>query len=267
VTGDGGDSGIAARNVGAWRSNNYVREYRRSTLDVSEAVLLARHREALRGATLEIGCGAGRVTRVLAGLTEDLQAIDVSPRMVAACEAAVPDARVTLGDLRDLSAFGDGAMSAVVAFGNVIDVLDDDSRRGALREFRRVLRPDGTLLLSTHNRAHIPVMHDPTFALSSLLTDVGLARAVYALPSIPRRRANRRRARPLERDEPGYAIVNDWAHSYQLLHYYIDRDAMEDQLRDLGFETLECLDGTGHVLPRGGTAPETPSLHFAARPA
>lgn len=261
------DSAIDARNVSAWRSKNYLREYLRATVEVNEAVVLARHREALRAATLEIGCGAGRITRVLAGLSEQLQAIDVSPRMVAACAAAVPDARVTIGDLRDLSAFGDGTLSAIVAFANVIDVLDDEGRRQALGEFRRVLGPDGTLLLSTHNRAHIPVMRDTTFDRKSLMTEVGLARAIYTIPSLPLRRINRRRARPLERSEPGYAIVNDWAHNYQMLHYYIDRDAMEDQLRDTGFELLECLDVAGHVMPRGVTSPETPSLHVAARPA
>jgi SAM-dependent methyltransferase len=267
VTSEAADAAIDARNVSAWRSKNYLREYLRTSVEVNEAVILARHREALKAATLEIGCGAGRITRVLAGLSEDVQAIDVSPRMVAACAAAVPQARVTIGDLRDLSAFGDGALSAIVAFANVIDVLDDEGRREALREFRRVLRPDGTLLLSTHNRAHIPVMRDTTFDRKSLMTEVGLARAVYTLPALPLRRINRRRARPFERTEPGYAIVNDWAHNYQMLHYYIDRDAMEDQLHDTGFRMLECLDVAGQVMARGAGAPETPSLHLAAVPA
>ena len=41
---------------------------------------------------------------------------------------------------------------------------------------------------------------------------------------------------------PDYAIVNDSAHHYSILHYYISRDDQERQLAEHGFELIECLD-------------------------
>jgi hypothetical protein len=55
VTSEAADAAIDARNVSAWRSKNYLREYLRTSVEVNEAVILARHREALKAATQEIG--------------------------------------------------------------------------------------------------------------------------------------------------------------------------------------------------------------------
>ncbi|MEA2172106.1 MAG: hypothetical protein QOF76_5406 [Solirubrobacteraceae bacterium] len=258
------DHDLGAFNVGVWARGDYVAEYASSTLAAGEAVLLARHREALRDATVEVGCGAGRITRVLAGLTDELVATDVSERMAAACRAAVPSARVEVADMRDLSALPDGHFGAVVALANVIDVVGDAERRALLAGFRRLLRPGGTLLVSSHNRGHVPQLTDPTFSAAELRTPSGVLRAARTAPRLALRRRNRRRARAFEREEPEYALVNDHAHDYALVHYYVDRDAMATQLADAGLEPLEVLDAEGTVVPAGGAAPASPTLHYAA---
>src|SRR4051812_17651881 len=122
-------------NIAAWAEGDYVEEYSGTELTPVEAALVARHRSALEGPVLEVGCGAGRVTRVLAALSDLVTAIDVSPRMVAACAGNLPGVRAEVGDLRDLSAYGDGEFGAVVAANNVIDVLEDDDRRAVLAAF------------------------------------------------------------------------------------------------------------------------------------
>jgi len=59
-------------------------------------------------------------------------------------------------------------------------------------------------------------------------------------------------------------VLNDEAHEYGLLHYYIGRDAQERQLRAAGLELIECLDPDGGPVP-GGRDGAGPWLHYVAR--
>src|SRR4051812_2604732 len=110
-------------NVAAWAEGDYVRDYDRTDVKPVESALLEPHRDALAGDVLELGCGAGRLPRALAGMGGRVTALDVSPRMAAACARNVPAAEVEVGDLRDLSRYADGAFTAIVASDNVLDVL------------------------------------------------------------------------------------------------------------------------------------------------
>jgi SAM-dependent methyltransferase len=90
-------------------------------------------------ATLEIGCGEGRVTRDLAALGHTVTAVDASPTLLAAAEEAYPDAKYVLGDGADLP-FEDGSFDLVVAYNSLIDVQDMPR---TVREAQRVLTDDG----------------------------------------------------------------------------------------------------------------------------
>lgn len=259
-----GDPG--AFNVQAWAVGDYAADYAGRDLAPVEAVQLARWSAALDGAVLELGCGAGRLTRVLAQLSGGVRAIDVSPGMVEACRRAVPGAAVQVGDLRDLGAFSDGSLGAVVGANNVLDVLGDQDRRGVLEEIARVLAPAGLLLFSSHNRAFIPFIADGVGPERvALRSPVGVARAVWHARRLPGLRRNRRRARAFERVESDYAIVNDEAHDYRLAHYYITREAQERQLVAAGLSLLECRDNDALVVPPGAEAARSSALHYVAR--
>ena len=69
----------------------------------------------------------------------------------------------------------------------------------------------------------------------------------------------------MERDEAGYALVNDHAHDFSLLHYFIDRDAQWRQLEEVGLLPLVCLDLDGRTVTAGQTAPDCVELHYVAR--
>ena len=90
-------------------------------------------------------------------------------------------------------------------------------------------------------------------------------RSLWNLAHFPLRERNHRRVGKLERRERDYALINDQAHDYRFLHYYIGRDAQGRQLEAAGFELLECLDGDGGDVPEGAAAPAYPELHYAAR--
>ena len=90
--------------------------------------------------------------------------------------------------------------------------------------------------------------------------------AVRVAARMPVRIRNRRRLAPLERRERDHAIINDEAHDYALLHYYIRRDDQARQLAELGYALIECLDADGHPVPAGERS-SSPWLHYIARPA
>jgi SAM-dependent methyltransferase len=247
-------------NAEFWERGDYLEFYANRSLRPVEGVLLQRFREALAGSVLELGCGAGRLTGHLSEVAREVHGVDLSPAMVAYCRQAYPRATFTVGDLRDLSGFQSGSYDAVVAPFNVLDVLDDPERARVLEEIRRLLVGGGLLIMSSHNRGHVPRV-SPRIRL--LVGDP--RRPLQSIRHLPRRLRNRRRLAPLQRAESGYSIVNDEAHDFSVLHYYITRDAQENQLAGHAFELLECLDLDGRLVEAGGTAEHCPELHYVAR--
>jgi SAM-dependent methyltransferase len=249
-------SGLNAR---VWTRGEFLDEYASRRLRPVEAVLLDRYGTDLHR-VLELGCGAGRLTGHLLERSASVSALDLSPAMIAYCRRAYPRGDFEVGDLRDLSRFGKGSFEAVVAAFNVLDVVDDLERRAILAEIGRVLVSGGLLLMSSHNLAYAPLIEGPLRLHAQ--SPRGLA---HSIKGLPRRVRNRRRLRPLQRVESGYAILNDEAHDFALLHYYIARDAQERQLKEQGFELLECLDLNGQSVATGELAAQCPELHYVAR--
>lgn len=95
---------------------------------------------------LEIGCGAGRVTRALAGQFGQVYGVDVSGEMVARARRALadrPNARVFQNNGRDLSVLGD--MQVDFAFSIIVfqHIPSREIIETYVREVHRLLRPGG----------------------------------------------------------------------------------------------------------------------------
>jgi SAM-dependent methyltransferase len=241
-------------------------------LKPAEALLLVRYHDRFAGRVVEIGCGAGRVLGYLVQICRQAEGIDVSPSMVRYCRAAFPEAQVTQGDLRALSDCLSGRYDVVLASDNILDILDDAERRRVLAEIRRWLAEGGLLVFSTHNLANMdsppPAPPDDGRArrsrgLVAKALDTSPAAAARGVARLRRERINRRRLAGLEYRAADHAVLNDEAHEYGLLHYYIRRDDQERQLQSLGFELLECLELDGGAVPGGGDG-AGPSLYYVA---
>jgi SAM-dependent methyltransferase len=265
-------------NASAWQRGDHVAEYANRRLLPVEVVLLVRYRDVLSRRTLEVGCGAGRILGYVAQLGGEAHGIDISPAMVEHCRSRYPAAHTGVGDLSDIGASAEGPFDAVLALDNVLDVFDDAERRRVLGDLGALLAPDGLLIFSSHNLAYVdrgawgagdgkvPAGRGRVRGLLSEVASRPPSNVARAVARIPGRRRNRKRLGPLQRRGDGYAIINDSAHDYALLHYYIGRDDQARQLRDTGYELVECLDADGRLVGRGEPNPD-PWLHYVARSA
>lgn len=256
------DSASAQReaNDRLWLRRDLVSRYTGTELRPVEAVLLRRHADALSTRVLEIGSGAGRLTGHLAEIAEHATALDVSPHMLEALQASYPTVETQQGDLRDLGSFANGSFEAIVAGFNIADILDDRERADLLDAIHRILTPAGLLIISGHNLGAEHLITEP---LEPRLRN---PKGMVALLLWGRRwRRNRKRLLPHERRADNYAILNDVAHDFEGLHYYIGSDAQVRQLAEHGFEFVECLDPDGNPVAPGEAAPHATELHYVAR--
>lgn len=248
-----------------YSSSRLVRQYTGRDLQPAEVAIFERFAADFKAArVLELGCGAGRITQHLIGLGADVVGVDVSPAMIAHCERTLPSATFLVADMRDLSKFGDSGFDVVVAGANVLDALSHDDRSAVLATVRRVLRSGGLLYLSSHNRnssvALAEARSGPKLRLTANPYSQGRALIRYL-----RGRHNHARLGGLQVFGAEFAILNDSAHEWRLLHYYIDRTAQARQLAVAGFELEETFGRSGDSLP--SAADDTPftELHYVAR--
>lgn len=132
----------AAVNIGLWQSEEAVFKKYFKPSDT----------------LLEVGCGAGRISLGLWELGyRQVIGTDLVRPMVAAArelsrklEYSVP---FRVADATDLSFEDDLFDGAIFGFNGLMQIPGREWRRQALREIRRVVRPGGKLVFTTHDRA------------------------------------------------------------------------------------------------------------------
>lgn len=230
-------------------------------LEPALALLFIRYRDDILGRdVLDLGVGAGRTTRYLTALTPRYVGIDYSPPMVSYCASRFPDARVELGDARDLSRFAPSSFDFVLFSYAGIDAMTHESRLQTLREVRRVLRPGGLFAFSAHNRDFSAARTNPR--LQESRNPITLLANVWRRG---RQSRNHARVRRLEVESPEYALINDLAEEYSLIHYYISAAPQRDQLVQAGFEVIAVQDDNGADVPPDAVVREAPWLWYLAR--
>jgi ubiquinone/menaquinone biosynthesis C-methylase UbiE len=105
--------------------------------------------------------------------------------MIESARRLNPDIEFVRGDMRALDAVADSAFAAIVAAYAIVNIPRDELPL-VFREFRRILRPEGVLLLSFHvgdEVRHVTDLHGtpveldfyfyPPAIVKALLTDAG----------------------------------------------------------------------------------------------
>jgi SAM-dependent methyltransferase len=115
---------------------------------------------------LEIGCGAGRVTRALARLFGEVHAVDVSGEMVRLATEAVaafPKAKVYLNNGKDLSVVPSAQFD--FAFSTIVfqHIPSRDIIENYVREVSRLLRPGGLFKFQLQGDSSMETSPDDTW--------------------------------------------------------------------------------------------------------
>jgi SAM-dependent methyltransferase len=107
---------------------------------------------------LDIGCGLGRLTRVLAGRAERVLALDISAEMLARARelnAGLDNVQWLHGDGTSLTGVADASVDAAVSFVVFQHVPDPAITYGYVAELGRVLRAGGWALIHVSNDAEV----------------------------------------------------------------------------------------------------------------
>lgn len=138
---------------------------------------------------LEIGCGTGRLSRLMADRGARVTAVDVSEKMLAAARANAPGVEVLHMTATEIGRLGEGRFDRVVST-LVFSELSEDELGYVLGAARALLKPGGKLVVADEvrpgrvwQRAGASLVRYPLAALTFLLTQT----TTHALRGFPDR--------------------------------------------------------------------------------
>ncbi|MET3165072.1 UNVERIFIED_ORG: SAM-dependent methyltransferase [Arthrobacter sp. UYEF10] len=101
--------------------------------------------EQISGPVIDAGCGPGHWTDFLHRRGVDVSGVDLVPEFIESARVRFPEVSFQVSSIRALD-LADGSMGGVLAWYSLIH-LDPTELPHALSELRRVLRPEGHLLV------------------------------------------------------------------------------------------------------------------------
>ncbi len=257
------------RNRATWSRASSRRWLDVAESDRGEHVALDRVRDEVRGKPiLDLGVGTGRTIPLLASLTHDYRAFDYLAPMVEVCRARHPNARVEIGDARDLVDCPSRHFGLVFFSFNGIDAVTHDDRRRVLGEMRRVLRDDGVVIFSTLNLEGPAFRERPwrpsTGPSRSALRRIARKARVWASVPFDVVRFARLRLRA-ERGE-GWAVAPLSAHHYGVLAHFTTFERQLQELREAGLnrDVVVIESERGEIVTSQNDTSASSWFHFIA---
>lgn len=217
---------------------------------------------------LDVGVGAGRTVPMLKALSSHYTAVDYTEKLLDLCRSRFPNTDLRWMDARDMSSLPSNHYALVQFSWNGIDCVDYEDRMRILQEMRRVTRPGGLILFSSHNREG-PGYREPLSRILPVFTfnPVKLAwRSWRTLRRLPIAGFNYLRHARLTRDFDGYSIATAAAHNFGIVIVYTTLAHERKQIANLGLE-LEAVFGSTDAqrIPDDAESNDAWWLHFIAR--
>ncbi len=194
---------------------------------------------------LDLGVGAGRTAWHFAPRVKSYLGLDYAKAMVERCRRDLPAYRFIEGDASDLGFAGDNSYDLVLFSYNGIDHLEPPVRERALAEMKRVLRPGGVMVFSSHNANFLPTIVDRfRFRFQSTLRET--ARSLKWAMVFNLHNPTLRFRLPLS-----VGVVNDGTHSFKSSGlYYIRPDLQVAALERLDMQDIRCAPNESAVYCR-----------------
>lgn len=238
-----------------------VSSYDHTNLQNPEVMILVKYRDdILDKRVLDIGCGAGRTTPLLQILSSDYTGLDYSYDMIESCKKKYETLHFIHGDVRNMDALENETYDFVLFSFNGLDSIYHEDRLRGLQEIHRVLKQDGLFVFSSHNRNYRNAIPRPRMAYS-LTPCIQVKNIMDFFKSIYNYSRNKKK----QRFENEYSIINDVAHNYALLIYYIDKKSQISQIEEAGFEFVEMYDVHGNMLNINSGDSDSAWIYYVAR--
>ncbi len=231
-------------NKNGYERKDIVSYYAQSRLQIPEVMLFVKYKEKIRDRhILDIGCGAGRTTPYLKHFSPHYTGIDYSSPMINSCKKRFPHTRFLHCDARNMEVFKDQTFDFILFSFNGLDAIGHEDRLKELREIHRVLKGKGLFVFSSHNRNFQYAQSRPKLSFS-LKPCIQMVNILQFITSYYNHLTNKK----YQHFYKDYAVINDRAHNYGFLSYYIDKESQAAQLKETGFTLLEMYATSGKVL-------------------
>jgi SAM-dependent methyltransferase len=214
-----------------------------------EAIISLLKTEFRSPSILDLGVGAGRTSEGLAAIAGSYVGLDYSSVMVDICKERYPRLSFVVGDARDLRDFADSSLDIVFFSYNGIDCVGPEDRLEVFRSVRRVLRPHGVFVHSSHNleAADLDRIRNPydRSRIKWSLNPVKFARSValYVLGI-----AAHRRLKGSQKFGVGWAVLNEQTNRFRELMYYVTPQRQAQELLDCGLELRFAYGRSGQKI-------------------
>lgn len=250
-----------AINKRCYEKKRTVLEYALTALQIAEVMIFIKYKEYIADRqVLDIGCGAGRTTLPLAKLSKHYIGMDFSLDMIALCKEKFANTTFLHHDVRNMETFEDDTFDFVLFSYNGLDSMGNNNRLKTLKEIHRILKKDGVFVFSSHNRNYRLENSFPRMSFAPCPYVQAKLFAKY-FSSVINFLKNKRR----EQFNETYAIINDKAHSYALLTYYINKNNQLLQNKDIGLETVEMYDIFGNTLHPGDSDNHSAWIYYVTK--
>lgn len=240
-----------AINRETYTKSRVVRSYSGFTqLYPAERRIFAEYERQFSGAVLDLAIGTGRTTAALLPRASSYVGLDYSPAMLAAARQAFPRAELYCADMRAVPRlFRERRFDAILISFNGIDYISWEDRNELLRGLRRLLRPRGILVFSTHDLQQAEhargfrVRSDLRPRWSQLRSDpLGWCAKLVKMPiwALLAWCTHKRNSRS-EQLFSGYAYLNDSGENFGLVTVYVAPEVQLEVLTKSGYRTMARL--------------------------
>jgi len=216
---------------------NHYLEY--TVLQNPEKVILGLLTEEIKQfKMLDVGVGAGRTTSFFADKVKEYKAVDYSEKMIDACKIKfrnkIPEENFIVTDARDLSIFESEYFDFVLFSFNGPDHVSHEEREKIFKEIKRVLKPGGYFCFSSHNLQSTSNWGK----IKLLLNPFGMIQRIL----INRKLLRINKEQLKNCNSSGYLMLNDGAHDFGLVLYYIRPSFQIQTLKEIGYAEIRVFE-------------------------